>query len=98
MADLQIRETGIILAHGNNASEYKGKLLTDIAAYLAVQGQPTSSSRPCLWESDVSKFAGHAPRIWEAQHSGGKEGGRFVARDRPGISDNDVLMSSTRAP
>lgn len=35
---MQIRETGIVLAHGNNASEWRGKLLTDIAASMAEQG------------------------------------------------------------
>lgn len=33
-----MKETGIILGHGSNASEWKGKLLTDIAVYLAMQG------------------------------------------------------------
>ena len=34
----QVKETGIVLGHGNNASEWKGKLLTDIAVFLAMQG------------------------------------------------------------
>jgi hypothetical protein len=48
LEDLQIKETGIILAHGNNANEWKGKLLTDIAAHLAAQGGPFPPSCPGL--------------------------------------------------
>lgn len=39
----QVKETGIVLGHGSNASDYKGKLLTDVAVHLASQGRPLSS-------------------------------------------------------
>lgn len=42
----QIKGTGIILGHSNNASEWKGKLLTDIAVHLAMQG-----AAPNLWNT-----------------------------------------------
>lgn len=37
-AFLQIKPTGVILAHGSNASEWKGKLLNEIANMLAAEG------------------------------------------------------------
>jgi len=38
LKDSELKEVGIILAHGNDADEWRGKLLTELAVALAKQG------------------------------------------------------------
>ena len=43
-----MRQTGIVLGHGCNASEWKGKLLTELAVILASQGACSKLSMPSI--------------------------------------------------
>ncbi len=36
---VQVKDVGVVLAHGNDASEWKGRLLTEVAGQLARAGQ-----------------------------------------------------------
>lgn len=36
---VQVRDVGVVLAHGNDASEWKGRLLTEVASQLARAGR-----------------------------------------------------------
>ncbi len=36
--ELQVKEVGIVLGHGSNAGDWKGKFLTELAAALASEG------------------------------------------------------------
>ena len=38
LKDSELKEVGVILAHGNDADEWRGKLLTELAVALAKQG------------------------------------------------------------
>lgn len=36
---VQVKEVGIVLGHGSNAADWNGKLLTELAAALAAEGE-----------------------------------------------------------
>lgn len=50
---VQIKDVGIVLGHGSDAAEWKGRVLTEIAVALAASG--------ALYPSELACIAGLAP-------------------------------------